>query len=346
MRRRKWLLALASLTGCVGGLERRVEPPPPPVAHQSLEEAESLWASGRRSEALRHFAAAARSAPEWMESQRAYQDRMLEAGEREAVEAVYRRALERSRNARALILAGRLARSLDEGEALFREAKRRDEGDPWVRYALGHCLALRGFSGKAAGRDHFREAKQELEAATQIWSDFPDALLMLAEVQDELGELERATDAYRRYLEHKSSDVRAWFNLGFLLQRQGRSNEAQRAYREVLRQDPAFHRAHLNIGQIAEREGRFDAALKEFRRALELAPRDPDVHYNLGVLMECAFRDKQAAHHHFRSYLGLGGRYRFRVQEWVERLEREGIDGAADAGAQGVGSERAGRITK
>jgi tetratricopeptide (TPR) repeat protein len=316
------------------------------LSQRSLDEAEALWTSGRRAEALRHYAAAAKSDPGWMESHRIYQDRMLEAGERDAVEAEYRRALERSRTPRALILAGRLARSPEEGEALFREAKRRDEGDPWVRYALGHCLALRGYSGREMGRDHFREAERELEAATQIWSDFPDALLMLAEVRDELGELEPATRSYRRYLEHKSGDVRAWFNLGFLLQRQGRSREAQSAYREVLRRDPSFHRAHLNIGQMAERDGRAEVALREFRKALELAPRDPDIHYNLGVLMESAFGDKVAAYRHFRNYLDLGGRYRFRVQEWVERLEREGIGNVSEENLQSGGVERTGRIIK
>ncbi len=57
--------------------------------------------------------------------------------------------------------------------------------------------------------------------------------------------------------------------LGFVLQRQGRSEEALARYREALRLDPGQRNARYLLGKVLAERGQGAEALTELRRCLE-----------------------------------------------------------------------------
>ena len=108
-------------------------------------------------------------------------------------------------------------------------------------------FALQAGNGDAAVR-HATEAVAVLEGAAAS-SRVGDAHLVLARVQDELGELERADAAY-------AAAIAA-------LQRQADGA-------------PALARAYRHYGKFLKRLGRAEAALEAFELAADLAPSNQD----------------------------------------------------------------------
>jgi tetratricopeptide (TPR) repeat protein len=73
------------------------------------------------------------------------------------------------------------------------------------------------------------------------------------------------------------------FNLGNVLDAQGRRQEAVLAYGQALARDPAFAEAWLNLAAV--KEDRPVEAITLYRRALEARPDYPDALFNLAVLL-------------------------------------------------------------
>ena len=73
------------------------------------------------------------------------------------------------------------------------------------------------------------------------------------------------------------------FNLGNVLDAQGRRREAVLAYEQAIARDPAFAEAWLNLAAV--KEDRPVEAIALYRRALEARPDYPNALFNLAVLL-------------------------------------------------------------
>ena len=82
-----------------------------------------------------------------------------------------------------------------------------------------------------------------------------------------------------------SRNCAAHYNLGIVLDRQGRLDETLAHYQQALAIDPNCAEAHNNMGVALVRLGRLDEALAHYRRALELWPDYAMAHHNLGSLL-------------------------------------------------------------
>ncbi|MEI8032070.1 MAG: tetratricopeptide repeat protein [Chlorobiaceae bacterium] len=98
----------------------------------------------------------------------------------------------------------------------------------------------------------------------------------------DIGELPKATAAYRRALEFFPGYVTALSNLANALRSEGRICEGEDAGRQAVAIDPSFAPAWNNLGNALAEEGRLDEATRCFDRALALRPGFPEARHNRG----------------------------------------------------------------
>ena len=82
---------------------------------------------------------------------------------------------------------------------------------------------------------------------------------------------------------------------------------------------------HYNMGILLQQEGRHKEAEKEYLRAMRIDPSDAEVHYNLGVLYDDNLDNDSRAAVHYRVYLRIkpSAEDSAQVQEWLAAIEGE-----------------------
>jgi tetratricopeptide (TPR) repeat protein len=122
-----------------------------------------------------------------------------------------------------------------------------------------------------------------------------DALFEAAEGCEACGDLVGAERLYRSAMAIDRSDAAIPYNLGNVLDAQGRRAEAVVAYYEALQRDPEFAEAWFNLGVLDERDGRPDAAVAHYRAAAFAQPNFADALFNLALLLTQGGRYDEAA---------------------------------------------------
>jgi tetratricopeptide (TPR) repeat protein len=112
-----------------------------------------------------------------------------------------------------------------------------------------------------------------------------DDLFERAEDAEASGDLVAAERLYRRLIELDRGDAAVPYNLGNVLDAQGRGDQAVVAYYEALRRDPTFAEAWFNLGVMAERDRRMAQALAHYRAAVSTRPNFADAVFNLALLL-------------------------------------------------------------
>ena len=153
-------------------------------------------------------------------------------------------------------------------------------------------------------RKDLPRAEAMVAAALRAKPDFPQALVVQAEVLDALGRPQEAVEALQRALHLEPRDAGAWFNLGSLQQKLGRSQEAEDAARRAVEIEPG-QAAALELLAVAVRsQGFAQESLAMLRQALA---RDPTswVHRSM-ELMTMNFVDDIPVDELFRRHLEFG----------------------------------------
>jgi superkiller protein 3 len=150
--------------------------------------------------------------------------------------------------------------------------------------SLGFALFQQGKS---------QEAVAALEKAVAIdprhWKSHNNLALAAIDV----GELEVAEAHYRDSLAIKPQPA-IYNDLGFVLERQGLSDEAIRAYRKAIELDPELASAHYNLGSALARSGKFAEAERQLRAAIEADPKSAVAHQALAQVLESLGRTDEA----------------------------------------------------
>ena len=97
------------------------------------------------------------------------------------------------------------------------------------------------------------------------------------------GRLAAAAAHYGEAMRFDPHDPEVQNNLGVVLQRQGKLEEAEARYTEALRLKPDSVDAHYNLGSIFSRRGRFAEAEAQYAEALRLRPDTAIAYHNLGA---------------------------------------------------------------
>jgi tetratricopeptide (TPR) repeat protein len=96
-----------------------------------------------------------------------------------------------------------------------------------------------------------------------------------------------------------------------MLRAHGRNVEAEAPFRAATRIDPAFAEAWYNLGDLLDDQGRSDAAIECLRKSLQVAPDYVDAMFNLALLLQrrnqCAeTADSLAPLSRYRRPIGMG----------------------------------------
>ena len=101
-----------------------------------------------------------------------------------------------------------------------------------------------------------------------------------------------------------------------MLRAHARNVEAEAALRAATRVDPTFAEAWYNLGDLLDEEGRCEAGIECLRKALQVAPDYADAMFNLALLLQRKNQHAEAAIY-WRRYLASD-----RQSEWAARARR------------------------
>jgi superkiller protein 3 len=99
----------------------------------------------------------------------------------------------------------------------------------------------------------------------------------------DLGELEMAEAHYRESLAIKQQPE-IYNDLGFVLEREGLTDEAVEMYRKALKLDPESASAHYNLGSSLARSGKYAEAESHLRIAVKKSP-NTQTYTGLGIVL-------------------------------------------------------------
>ena len=150
----------------------------------------------------------------------------------------------------------------------------------------------------------YRKAIDKAPGTVNLHYRLGRALLMRSH---EPSALEEALAAFRAELELNPADAVAEFQVGQILQVQGRSDEALSHFERAIELDGEFPEALIAVAKERVRLERFDAAIDLLERALALHPQSEPAHYSLMLAYRNAGRRDDAR----------------RVQEALELLQSE-----------------------
>ncbi len=150
-----------------------------------------------------------------------------------------------------------------EAEKVLEEGLARKVDRPSFLLKLGECyLEMKRWD----------DAEKRLRAALALRPDLAGVHYNLALVHEGRNELAAAIDAYERELRRDAKAFRAAFNLGRLLQRQGRGPEAIARFREALLVQPDFGTGELYLAKALLDTGDLGGAEAAARSGLTHSP--------------------------------------------------------------------------
>lgn len=121
-----------------------------------------------------------------------------------------------------------------------------------------------------------------LDRMVRRWPDDAYALASRSHVHAQAGRVGPAiADAQALVAAHPQRAGSDWFNLGFLLESDGRLAEAEQAFRRALELDPRLDRAWYGLGLALIRQQRFDEAVEALEHTTRLQPMSPFGWYQL-----------------------------------------------------------------
>ncbi len=172
-------------------------------------------------------------------------------------------------------------------EQLVRRALEVDPRNPDVVYEMGALLQQLRRPGDAL--PYFVRHLDMLE-------DDQQTLVQIGKCYSDLGRLEEAEATLRRALA-LGADATGYYNLGFVLERRGRTRDAEESYRRTLSVDPTHAAANNNLAALLAESGRVAEAIEHWRTVLRVDPEHVDAHANIGAALGQAGEYAEALRH-------------------------------------------------
>jgi tetratricopeptide (TPR) repeat protein len=150
-------------------------------------------------------------------------------------------------------------------------------------------------------------SRREHHPSEQTSAPQATAMPLIVQMLDEaarqhLGGQHAAAEAlFRAVLALHSDHAQAAYNLGCVLQHQGRLAEAEAAYRHAIAAQPDYVEAFCNLGVALQDERKIDDAIAAYHNAIALRPNFEMAYCNLGVALKAADRLEEAVAAHRRA---------------------------------------------
>jgi tetratricopeptide (TPR) repeat protein len=159
-------------------------------------------------------------------------------------------------------------------EYLIRRALEFDAANPDVVYEMGALLQQ---------LKRPREALPYFERHLDMVSDDQQTLVQIGKCYSDLAQYPAAEATLRRAIA-LADDAVGEYNLGYVLDQVGRTDEAERQYQRALALNPGLAAAHTNLGAALAARGQFSDAVTHLAEAVRLEPGNAAARNNLGAL--------------------------------------------------------------
>lgn len=121
-----------------------------------------------------------------------------------------------------------------------------------------------------------------------------DMKVMLAQVLEQRGEVDKAMAAYREAIELDRNRADAHLGMAILQDKQGKFRESDESYRKALKANPANPDIYCDRGYSLYLQRRWAEAEMNLQQAIALKPDHPRAHNNLGLVLARTDRVSQA----------------------------------------------------
>jgi len=158
-----------------------------------------------------------------------------------------------------LHLTGRYQEAIES----FRTSLGLDNSNPSCHFNLANSYLENGVPEKAI--DHYRKA-------IDLKPDHIPSLTNLADAWELTGDLKKAHQTFHYLIQLAPDAPLSHFNLGNFFLRQNQHLEASRCYEKTLELDPTFDDAWYNIAWILEKVGATEQAMQYARSGLRTNP--------------------------------------------------------------------------
>ena len=158
----------------------------------------------------------------------------------------------------------RIDGALENATAAYAQARALNPSDPEVEYRLAQL---------SFGDNNNESARQFIQSALSKKADYTDAILLLAQIEVNEGNLAKAVESVRNAVFFEPQNSVLLYQLGILLLQNESYSDAASAFEATLRLNPQFSNASFFLTQAYAFLGRFDEAKTIMVR---LAEENPD----------------------------------------------------------------------
>ena len=134
------------------------------------------------------------------------------------------------------------------------------------------------------GLRQFETAATYYEKAIEIKPDYYKAHFNLGGVLQEQGKLKVSIDSFEKALSIKPDYAEAYNNIGSVFKELDQSDNAIRSFEKAIEIKPDYFEAYYNLGQTFQGLNNIDAAIKSYEEVLIIKPDFAELHNNLGVI--------------------------------------------------------------
>ena len=107
-----------------------------------------------------------------------------------------------------------------------------------------------------------------------------------------LKDFDQALKALKKVIELNPNYVDAYYNIGVVLNDQGKIDKAIEAYQRCISLFPNYTDSYINMGQGLRAQGKHEKALEAFITAQSIKPDHPEAYFNIGATLKGIFFKK------------------------------------------------------
>ena len=140
-----------------------------------------------------------------------------------------------------------------------------------------------------------------VKQAQILIKQYPQAFILwniLGAANKRLGQVEKASEAFKKVTELNPNYADGFNNLGVSLKDQGKLDNAIEAYNKALSIKPDYAVTYLNMGMTLKDQGKLDEAIDSYNKAISIKPDYAEAYNNVGV----AFKDQGKVDEALKAY--------------------------------------------
>jgi tetratricopeptide (TPR) repeat protein len=161
-----------------------------------------------------------------------------------------------------------LPEGYERTRAAYQEAQKLNPRSPAIPFALARVELVRGNN---------EAAKQEIQKALEMKSNYTAAIFLLSQIQANEGDLAQAIESAQVATVVSPNDFGVYFQLGFLKYRAEDYRGAAEAFRRAIKLNNFYANAMYFLGLAEYELGNTEAAIAQFDRVQQLNPENAEV---------------------------------------------------------------------